>query len=340
VVHRLLTGPRCIPAAGPRAALVADRTVIELVPGELWASIHRHRLGPPRLADARTAITSGLRKVGQREVVLTLVHDRHAMPDFPDSLLWYFTVLRDLAIDGRPVGPGGISGYAAPGPFGLGSFVGAGFAEPQPVADVPVPEDALAAVLLTEAELAMAMKSSLHRVLSRLGQAARFFPWPFWSDPARRSVYAAEDADRTLLALLPRVAVGGASATLSSSDIILSIPTEAAGAVAQQLHRREAICILPSRDPEVAAALVWRPGQQEPAAIHAEPADGSRIAAAFVALVPSDEPGDRIRFQEDGFSVLLASETVRGVVRGLLARQEVVVNDPTWTLTIRPAEAR
>jgi hypothetical protein len=152
-------------------------------------------------------------------------------------------------------------------------------------------------------------------------------------------VYAAEDADRTLLALLPRVAVGGASATLTGSDIILSIPPEAAGAVAQQLHRREAICILPGRDPEVAAALVWRPGQQEPAAIHAEPADGSRIAACFVALVPTDEPSDRIRFQEDGFSVLLSSATATRVMRALLGRQEVVVPAPSWTLTIRPAGA-
>lgn len=319
---------------------MADRIEVELVAGELLASIFRHRLGPPRLADARTAVTSGLRRVGQREVALTLVQDRGATPDFPDSLLWYFTVLRDLAAEGRPVGPGGISGYAAPGPFGLGSFVGAGFAEPQPVAGVPIPEDALAAVLLTEGELAMAMKSSLHRVLSRLGQAARFFPWPFWSDPARKSVYDVADADRTLLALMPRLAVAGTHATLSGSELLVSLPPAAAGLVAEQLHRRNVACILPSRDPEVAAALVWRPGQQEPAAIHAEPADGSRIAACFVALVPTDEPDDRIRFQEDGFSVLVSEATATRVVRALLARQEVVVPAASWTLTIRPAEAR
>src|SRR5205085_2360364 len=126
--------------------------------------------------------------------------------------------------EGRVVDTGGVSGYAPPGPFKLGEFVGVGFTEPQHIESVPVPDGALAAVLLTHGELQMATTASLNRVLSALGAAYRYFPWPFWSDPRRRGVYSTEDAARTVLASMPRLNAPSAHATVYGDDVVLTLP--------------------------------------------------------------------------------------------------------------------
>jgi hypothetical protein len=273
-----------------------------------------------------TLVTSGLARLGQREISLTVSRASDDPAEVPPGLLGYLDAVQSFAREGRLVDEGGISGYAAPGPFGFGSFVGVVFENAQPVDGVDLPADALAGVLLTEGELAMAQRSS-SRVLSQLGALYRYYPWPYWSDPRRPSVYAPGDADTTILSKMPRCSMRNSTATLFDDDLHLVMPLRDAAVLGQQLESSGAAAVLPGRSPSAAGALVWRPGQTEPAGITAHTADASGLSTWFVAFVASGEAVDSVRFQEDGYAALLTAATTADLVRRLHAPGTVKVRD-------------
>jgi hypothetical protein len=266
---------------------------------------------------AWSLVTNGLTTFGQREVVLTILRTSATPRQFPKTVLEYVGALKHFALLGKIVGDGDLSGYRAPGPFQLGSFVGLGFFDATPISGIDLPEGALAGVFLTEGELSMATGSSVYRVLNALGRTARYFPVPFWSDPGRASVYQAGDLTRSILANLPRARVPSASATLHGDVMYLTVPSTFAAVLSERIERREVLAILPGRAPGVAAALVWHPGQQEPEAIFDETAEPSAIAATFVAFAPSDTDKDEIRLIEDGYAVLLSVRSANELVASL-----------------------
>ena len=89
-------------------------------------------------------------------------------------------------------------------------------------------------------------------------------------------------------------------ATIAGDVLELAVGPDTAGALSAQLGAGNAAAVLPARERGVTAALVWTPGQTEPTAISAPGADGRRIAATFVGLVPDSTDADQVRFQEDG----------------------------------------
>lgn len=159
-------------------------------------------------------MTEGLTSSGQREVTLTVLRRGGAESGFPEGVLAYIPALERLGVQGKVVKVHDVSGYRAPGPFGLGPFVGVAFVEAAPIPEVHAPPGALAGVFLTEGELAMATRCSVLRVLHRLGKVARYFPTPYWSDPSRQTVYDDADVERSVLSQLERAVVPEAAATL------------------------------------------------------------------------------------------------------------------------------
>ena len=100
--------------------------------------------------------------------------------------------MKRFAEQGRALNVGGISGYRAPGPFGLGDFVGLVLLEAKSIPGVMLPNGAFCGVFLTEGDM-MAASCAVSRVIHQLGKHAHYFPAPYWSDPARQSVYAPGD---------------------------------------------------------------------------------------------------------------------------------------------------
>jgi hypothetical protein len=176
--------------------------------------------------------------------------------------------------------------------------------------------DELAGVLLTEGEFMMA-QCSVNRVLSKLGERYRYYPWPFWSDPRRSSVYSVDDATHSLLAKISKSSVRDASATLVGEELTLVIPSEDAARLGDRLASGEAVALLPGRDPGASAALVWTPGQNEPAAITAGTGSGAGISAWFVAFVPTAESTDTVRFLEDGCAAVLSPLSTAQLIAAL-----------------------
>ena len=152
----------------PASAFPAE---IELVPGALRASIHLHTIdaqaGPLR---CWSYVTAGLAAFGQKEVVFTIAVDGDADPGrFPTEPLRFATTLLQLASQGRTVDAGAITELGGSG-FMLRR--GLTYARALPLAGVPLPPAALAAIPLTAEELSVLKIGGQTRVLAALGAAA------------------------------------------------------------------------------------------------------------------------------------------------------------------------
>jgi hypothetical protein len=314
---------------------VADRD-IELIPGVLRASV---MLQDVTWGDVTvpcwTAVTVGMRPAGQAEIAVCLVRDSDDPSRFPPRFFKFFEAVHELAREGRIVEPGGMTWLGGEDPFGLGPFQGVAY-EVSPDFGLG-PETLLCAVLLTEPELEMAQVSSTARVLTRLGHLYRYFPFPFWTDPARSSVFDPGDADQSILRLLPQLVVADGSATLSGSQLRVVVPLDAASVLATELREGRPLALIVGRDPAAPAMLTWRPGQADPIAINADGSDGSHIAAIFVAFVPAPAPVDDVRFQEDGFVVLLAEGSGRRLVDALTSGRPCELDGGEYRIEVVPA---
>jgi len=278
---------------------------------------------------AWTLVTSGLAMLRQREVTLTILREGAAAKFFPEGVVGYVQALKAFALEGRIVGEWDISGYRAPGPFGLGEFVGLVYFRAPSIPDVTLPADALAGVLLTEGELAMASRCSERRVLNALGRVSRYFPTPYWTDPLRPPVYAVADVERSLLVQFPRARVSAASATLRGDHMYLVLPRDFAQALAERIAKGEPAAVLTGRAADTQAALVWAPGQTEPEAIIEDGASPAAIAATFVAFAPAGVAHDEVRFMEDGYAALLSTDSSRSLAQALRAGTSHVLQDTT-----------
>ena len=173
-----------------------------------------------------------------------------------------------------------------------------------------------------------------------MGKAARYFPTPYWSDPSRQSVHAMQDAGTSLLAKFERTTVANAFATLRENAMDLCIPGSFATILASRTEDRVPSAILPGREPGISAALVWTPGQSEPEAIFAMGPPPTAVAATFVALIPNDAAEDDIRFMEDGYVVLLSTESAQRLVIDLRAAAPVELRGREQERTLRIAVKR
>jgi hypothetical protein len=263
--------------------------------------------------------SAGLLRAGQREVVFIL----RRMPgesetEPPYDLLVFIEQLLSFANAGQIVDEYACTVFGGRGPLGFGSIVYAplaGYGHSPELPDLVSPGEPLAAILLTTEEGTVASNASATRILARLGQAGSVYPYPIWSDRARRPV--AEESEPSILHKgLPLAQPRGATASQHENYVTLRLHMDS------QRGLSTAVAGLPETQPfgigtvfdgVAQAHLVWMPGQKQPNAITASagpdrdygPEDGDMvIAGSFVALVQSrnDSP---VQMIEDGFGVYL-----------------------------------
>src|SRR5262249_16400963 len=155
-----------------------------------------------------TYVTSGLWKVGQKDLIFSLHRGPGEAPgDFPKDPLDFFGQVYELTSQGRLVDVGGYTCFQKPSGF-LGRTDPIGFAYSPPEnfegLVLPPPNTGLTAILLTADEAAVVPSLGTYRVLTLLGQANRYYPCPPWSDRRRPSVLSQQDLTQSLLAKIPR----------------------------------------------------------------------------------------------------------------------------------------
>ena len=292
---------------------MAQPIVVELLPSRLHAAVFSHEVTVRGVTlRCRTCMSHGMRARQQREVVVTRVAPPGESIDAGDAEVFtLFTRLFEAVLDGPKVGVGALTVFDV-------AFLDAGapnavtWVEAESFPEVPVDDDALAAIVLRPDEVPVAAKYGAARVLARLGRQGGYHPFPRWWDPSRDSVAHADDDTASALADVPRVALP--EGTLASVDrtVVLKLPVEAREALAAVLDGlpADAPCaLLVPPEAVTDAALVWAPGQ---AAIAATSANGrrERVGGNFVLFAPG-HPQDQGALLEDGFALRLRPETWR-----------------------------
>lgn len=222
----------------------------------------------------------------------------------------------------------------------------------EPIPGMDLPDDAIAVTMLTAAEAEVALWLSPLRVLHRLGEAARWFPWPPWNDPRREDAGALDRGASALgsvpmlrlpsshLALeAPEVGPGARGVGLAGTLVLGLHPQDQAAFAVNPPSRREAVALVVARHPYADGALVWRPGQGQAEAIGPASGRARVVAGTFLALGRAGADPPVARVLEDGFLALLDDRDFGLVCAALEAgRRHAVPITPSLTLEIVPLQ--
>ncbi len=295
----------------------------------LGVTIFRHTLHT-RSGDrqAWTYVTSGLAARRQRELVMTLDDDgKRTDARFHKIPLTFFAEVFQLASEGRLVVAGGATMLGAPLDFGgvpVGGFI---YLPAQHVDGVPeLPSGALTVLPLLPDEAAIAESQGHARVLARLGEYHRQYPYPYWHDLSRPTVINRVEFDKSILTEVSRVHAYSLNAVQSPHRLLLRLHLDDRASLITPLteaNPKRALALLTAPDLTADSALVWMPGRS---GLHVIGKDGSkaeRRSGSFVVVVP--DKGDHFDNLEDGFALGLSGADWARLRRAILDGEPVVL---------------
>lgn len=269
-----------------------------------------------------TYATEGLVRYQQAEVIFTLKREPKESPaQFPHDPIQVLQLIAQLAQEGRCVGVFDFTEFASKKFFGNHLLYIAAEALPS----VPVPNGAIAAVLITDGEMQMLKAFGPLRLAARLGKERRHYPCPPWSERNRAGLDTESVFQKSHLKQMPCVFAGDISVTQIGQNILLRAKPSAQQWLAQtleQLPLPAALAFLTGLDEQADGCLVWEPGQNAPCAITPPTGRGARLGACFVTFIPeqADEKGAIV---EDGVGLLLSNEHWQQLRNGFIQSTDV-----------------
>lgn len=265
--------------------------VSELGPN-IVARAYEHQLG----ATACTSyVTHGLSAFGQRELVMTMTRGG---PE-PLGLL---RAIAGFAQQGRLVDEGGFTEVGPTGLFGRPHLRGVTYQRARPMDGVPLPNGALAMIVLVAHEMETAKNYGALRVLARFGRGHAFFPTAMWCELDRPPAFPPESG--TVLDGVAHSSIAGMAVVLEGERVVVRVPQSARSTFASLPPPEQALAVYTTLAPDADSCLVWSPGQQEAAAIAAPGATGARTSGCFVLFVPQQD-ADAANVFEDGIVCML-----------------------------------
>lgn len=299
-------------------------TQIAAIPGKLAVTFYAHDVAPQNEGNFLTAVTEGLSKRRQRELVVTLrLADKDDVGERMRDLTRFFVTVLRWAEQRNLVDAGGVTQFGKRGMFG-GSGNGFLYVAARPIRGVELPGRALAAVSVDALEVETALAHGVYRVLARIGDQSGCFPFPTWSDLERRSVVSSREAE-SALSNISRTRAPGVHFVVEGKRVRVRVPKLARGVLSRgvgALAPGTPFALLTEPAPNADALLVWYPGQAEPKAIYAEGSDGSHLTGGCLTVVPGGQQ-DEVRVMEDGYSLLLSADTWGSLASSLLSERTV-----------------
>jgi hypothetical protein len=301
------------PSPGSPAQLAA-------IPGKLTVTFHAHDALVGKAGNFLSAVSDGLRKHRQRELVVTVrLAANDDVSEKARELARFFATVHNWARQGRRVNAGELTQFGARGLFGQ-SNNGLLYTSARAIDGVKLPARALAAVLVDGAEARLAMACGVYRVLTRMAEQQRHFPDPTWSELSRPSVATPRESE-SFLTKVRRARTRAASFVVEGKRVRVLLTRE----VRADLRRSVAslapgapFALLLAPAASANAALVWHPGQKEPKAITEDGSDGSRLSGSCLLIAPGGQK-DQARIMEDGYSLLFSNESWARVSAALAA---------------------
>jgi hypothetical protein len=268
-------------------------------------------------------VTEGLAAHGQKEMVLTLRQGAGVPePSSSQEVFQLFATFQQLAAQGRIVRMGGITR------FGQRKFLGRHllYVPTSPLPGVPVPRDAIAAVLLTDGEMELVDAHGPMRVMASLGRVASYYPCPPWSELARPELPVAAVREASRLSRIPLARVGSVRVLQMAGDIVLRIAPGVEKGLPRLLEGAPegGFGLTTDFDTEADAWLVWEPGQSSPNAITPPGSRGERVGGCFIAFVPG-QAADEGLLVEDGFAWMLTDASWSALRRALTEGQSLAL---------------
>ncbi len=314
---------------GPPPAPVSSQRAqrVEVAPG-LVVSVSRHVIDwPGGGLTCWSYVTEGLATHGQKEMVLTLSQGP-ALAEPSSSaheLFQLFETFQQLASQGRTVDVGDVTRFGERKPLGRHLV----YLPASPLPGVPVPREALAAMFVTDAELALVEANGAMRLMASLGHVYSHYPCPPWSDLERPELPASALREASILSRPARARVRGARVLQLEGEIVLRMVPGSDKGFRQMLAKSpgvetEGFGLLTGFDPTADAWLVWSPGQRAPSAITPPGSRGERVGGCFVMFVPGQEK-DEALIVEDGFAWMLTEASWTALLRALSEGQSLAL---------------
>jgi hypothetical protein len=299
-------------------------TSVAAIPGKLTATFYAHDVADGSEGNFLTAVSDGLIERRQRELVVTLrlAKDDDVSERMRELSRFFVTVLH-WAQQRNLVDTGGVTRFGKRGMFG-GSGNGFLYVDARPIRGVTMPGRALAAILVDPGEVETALAHGVYRVLARIGEQSGCFPFPTWSDPARPSVASPREAE-SALSKISRTRAPGVHFVVEGKRLRVRVPKLARGVLARgvgALDPGTPFALLTEPAANADALLVWHPGQTEAKAIYAENSEGARLTGGCLTVVPGGQK-NQIRVMEDGYTLLLSSDTWGSLASALLGESTI-----------------
>jgi len=299
---------------------------LELLPGQLTARVHLHDIpsldGP---VPCWSYVSRGLSAHGQKDLILSLRRTAgEAVDGFPRDPLRYFMDVYRLAEQGRVVDAGAITEFTAPTFLGRKGVL---YVQPEASQNVERLQNALGVILLTEEELGAVKAFGPTRVIARLGDAARYYPCPPWSDRARGGLPFASTLEQSILSRVARYWMRGVRVRRVGNRIVLRVlprVREQLDACLAPIPPNMGVALLTELDPGADGCLVWEPGQAGLRAITPQRSNGSRLSGCFMLFVPQ-QPADGGKVVEDGLAMLLTDASWGAVLRAVGAGESLTI---------------
>ncbi len=285
-------------------------TFVDAVPGQVVVEFFAHADVDGFSGNFLTAVTDGLVKHRQRELVFTvrLTSDENPTEKMREIVRFLATVCA-WAREGNLVDAGGFTQFGQRGLFGRADS-GLLYTDARAMDGVRLPEQALAAVSVDAREIRAALEYGVYRVLTRIGLQLRLFPFPTWTDLERPCAVTADETE-SRLTQMQRVRAPGVSFLLQGDLLRVSLPSDTTGLLRslRAVTPGAPFALLTRPAPSANAILVWTPGQEGMSGISPEGSDGSRRSGSCLVVVPGGKHADDVRTFEDGCSASFSTDS-------------------------------
>lgn len=307
----------------------------ELVSDELFAIINLHDMRQGENAFACWSyISEGLSKNGQKELAIFIKQrPGEKDDDYPMDPLGFYLTVRQFAEQGQFVMDGDITEFGESG-FIDPIFKAMAYVRPFGVTGLDNQDSLLSCILLTEAELAVARRFGLARVLALMGFNFSHFPCPPWVDRNRNSVITdsvMHTMEESILAKVPQFVIPGLRVMLNSTKVIVKCKNgthHGLRELLKQIPDEAPVVLLGELDPEANAILVWQADNSKgPSAITPPGSDGTKVGGCAVLFFPEQDQTNA-QVIEDSFLVSLTTKDWVKLRNGLMTGKDTGVGDP------------
>lgn len=281
--------------------------------------------------------TKGLMAFGQKELVFILKRES-GEPEgtFPKDPILFFTYVLQLAKEGKIVDSYGITQLNAKGNTVCGKyFLLYSFLPYRIRALQTSTADVLLCHLLHDGEGEAVKVWGGNRILSRLGHAAMYYPFPEWNDRTRKPLPVREEIPLSLLTKVTKLRLTQATTYFEESEtandglVTLRVPVAALPRIRSLINdmtEPQAFAIITGWETSATGCFVWWAGQKEAFAIIPPDGGNARISGNFVLLSLSFDGIDHVHRNEDGFLLLLTPPSYERVMQSIRDAKEITLS--------------